>query len=70
MYSNFLFYRTVLIFIKPQCGTITSYPERIVHVLAGDDGFQFTMAELGTLCQEKLKILIIVFNDHRFGEFV
>jgi acetolactate synthase-1/2/3 large subunit len=44
------------------------HPKRAVCVLAGDGGIQFTMAEYGTLCQEKLNVLIIVFNDHGFGE--
>ena len=49
-------------------GAKLAHPEQTVCVLAGDGGFQFTMAELGTACQEKLNIPIIVFNDHGFGE--
>jgi len=68
---SFLFpcgYGTLGMALPSAIGTKIAHPERAVSVLAGDGGFQFTMAELGTLCQEKLSIPIIVFNDHGFGE--
>ena len=68
---SFLFpcgYGTLGMALPSAIGTKMAHPERAVCVLAGDGGFQFTMAELGTLCQEKLNIPIIVFNDHGFGE--
>jgi 5-guanidino-2-oxopentanoate decarboxylase len=49
-------------------GAKLAHPEKPVCVLAGDGGFQFTMPELGTACQENLNIPIIIFNDHGYGE--
>ena len=34
----------------------------------GDGGFQFSMAALGTACQESLNIPVVIYNDHGFGE--
>jgi len=68
---SFLFpcgYGTLGMALPSAIGVKLTHPERAVCVLAGDGGFQFTMAELGTACQENLSIPIIVFNDHGFGE--
>ena len=68
---SFLFpcgYGTLGMALPSAIGTKLAHPERAVCVLAGDGGFQFTMAELGTACQENLNIPIIVYNDHGFGE--
>jgi len=42
-------------------------PEKEVWVIAGDGGFQMTMAELATLVQENLKIHIAIINNGYLG---
>jgi acetolactate synthase-1/2/3 large subunit len=42
-------------------------PEAEVWVIAGDGGFQMTMAELATIQQEKLKINIAIINNGFLG---
>lgn len=61
-------YGTLGMALPSAIGAKMAHPKLAVCVLAGDGGFQFTMAELGTLCQEKLNIPIIIFNDHGYGE--
>jgi acetolactate synthase-1/2/3 large subunit len=61
-------YGTLGMALPAAIGAKLAYPGRAVCVLTGDGGFQFTMAELGTACQENLNIPIIVYNDHGFGE--
>ena len=68
---SFLFpcgYGTLGMALPSAIGSKLAHPEQVVCVLTGDGGFQFTMAELGTACQENLNIPIIVFNDHGYGE--
>lgn len=38
-----------------------------VVAIEGDGSFQMSMQELGTIIQEKLKVKIIIFNNHRLG---
>ena len=42
-------------------------PENEVWVVAGDGGFQMTMAELATIAQEKIKINIAIINNGYLG---
>jgi acetolactate synthase-1/2/3 large subunit len=42
-------------------------PEKEVWVVAGDGGFQMTMAELATIVQEKLKVNIAIINNGYLG---
>ena len=42
-------------------------PEAEVWVIAGDGGFQMTMAELATIVQEKLNIKIAIINNGYLG---
>lgn len=42
-------------------------PDAEVWVIAGDGGFQMTMAELATIAQEKIKINIAVLNNGYLG---
>ena len=68
---SFLFpcgYGTLGMGLPSAIGVKLAHPGRAVCVLVGDGGFQFTMAELGTACQENLNIPIIIWNDHGFGE--
>jgi acetolactate synthase-1/2/3 large subunit len=44
-------------------GAQLAWPERPVCVVAGDGGFQMTMAELGTAAQYKLPLIVVVVND-------
>ncbi len=48
-------------------GVKVARPEAEVWVVAGDGGFQMTMAELGTLVQENLKVHIAVINNGYLG---
>jgi acetolactate synthase-1/2/3 large subunit len=42
-------------------------PEKEIWVVAGDGGFQMTMAELCTIAQEKLKINVAIINNGYLG---
>ncbi len=42
-------------------------PEKEIWVVAGDGGFQMTMAELCTIAQERLKINIAIINNGYLG---
>lgn len=44
-----------------------AFPERTVICYAGDGCFQMTMQELGTAAQNKLGIVILVFNNGMWG---
>jgi len=48
-------------------GVKVARPEAEVWVVAGDGGFQMTMAELATIVQEKLKIHIAIINNGYLG---
>jgi len=48
-------------------GAKVARPEAEVWVVAGDGGFQMTMAELATIVQEKLKIHIAIINNGYLG---
>ncbi len=42
--------------------------ERPIVVLAGDGGFQFTLPELALSVEERLPLVIVLWNDGGFGE--
>ncbi len=44
-------------------GAQLAHPEAAVCVIAGDGGFQMTMAELGTAVQQNLPLIVVVVND-------
>jgi len=48
-------------------GTKFACPDEEVWVVAGDGGFQMTMAELATIAQEKIKINIAIINNGYLG---
>ena len=48
-------------------GAKLACPDKEVWVVAGDGGFQMTMAELATIAQEKLKINIAIINNGYLG---
>jgi acetolactate synthase-1/2/3 large subunit len=48
-------------------GAKMARPDAEVWVVAGDGGFQMTMAELATIVQEKLNIKIAVINNGYLG---
>ncbi len=48
-------------------GAKFAQPDAEVWVVAGDGGFQMTMAELATLVQEKIKINIAIINNGYLG---
>ena len=48
-------------------GAKFAQPEAEVWVIAGDGGFQMTMAELATIAQEKIKINIAILNNGYLG---
>ncbi len=49
-------------------GAKIAAPETPVAALAGDGGFQFTMAEVAVACQEGISLPILIWNDQGFGE--
>ncbi len=48
-------------------GAKFAQPDKEVWVIAGDGGFQMTMAELATVAQEKIKINIAILNNGYLG---
>ena len=48
-------------------GAKLARPDKEVWVVAGDGGFQMTMAELATIAQEKIKINIAIINNGYLG---
>ncbi len=48
-------------------GAKVARPEAEVWVVAGDGGFQMTMAELATMVQEELKIHVAIINNGYLG---
>lgn len=42
-------------------------PDRTVVAVCGDGSFQMQMMELGTICQEKLPVKIVVMTNHYLG---
>ena len=48
-------------------GAKVARPDADVWVVAGDGGFQMTMAELATMVQEKLKVNIAIINNGYLG---
>ena len=48
-------------------GAKLARPDADVWVVVGDGGFQMTMAELGTLMQERIKINIAIINNGYLG---
>jgi acetolactate synthase-1/2/3 large subunit len=44
-------------------GAKLARPDRPVCVVAGDGGFQMTMAELGTAVQHRVPLVVVVVND-------
>ena len=48
-------------------GAKLAQPDAEVWVVAGDGGFQMTMAELATIAQEKIKINVAIINNGYLG---
>lgn len=48
-------------------GAQVGNPDRRVISINGDGGFMFNVAELSTMAQQKLPVIVIVFNDHQYG---
>ncbi len=49
-------------------GAKRARPDLPVCALSGDGGFQFTMQELATACEERLCLPLIIWNNRGFGE--
>ncbi len=49
-------------------GALAASAERNVCALTGDGGFQFTMQELGPLCETGLPSAVVIWNDDGYGE--
>ncbi len=48
-------------------GAKVAAPDRQVVAIVGDGGFQMSMFELGTIAQNRLAIVILLFNNSRLG---
>ncbi len=48
-------------------GARITQPERPVVALCGDGGFLYTCAELAVAAQERLDLVVVVFNDGAYG---
>ncbi|WP_395669702.1 5-guanidino-2-oxopentanoate decarboxylase [Rhodoferax sp.] len=49
-------------------GAALGEPERCVVCLAGDGGFQFTLAEMGTAVEVGAKLTVVLLNNQGYGE--
>ncbi|MBI1785387.1 thiamine pyrophosphate-binding protein [Candidatus Sumerlaeota bacterium] len=48
-------------------GAQAAFPDRPVICLAGDGGFMFHVGELATAVQEKLNVVLLIFNNRSYG---
>ena len=48
-------------------GAAVANPDATVVCIAGDGSFQMSMMELGTICQERLGVKIIIMQNTRLG---
>ncbi len=48
-------------------GAQAAFPDRPVICIAGDGGFMFHIGELATAAQEKLNVVLMVFNNQSYG---
>ena len=48
-------------------GAKLGQPKRQVVVIVGDGGFQVNLGELGTAVQERIDVVIVLFNDKGYG---
>ena len=48
-------------------GAAVGRPDRVIVLLAGDGGFATSLGELTTAVQERLRLVIILFNDAGYG---
>lgn len=48
-------------------GASLGAPGRPVVVLCGDGGLMFSLSELATLVQEEVPVVLLVFNDNKYG---
>ena len=48
-------------------GAAVARPDRQVICIAGDGGFIYNLAELATAVQERLRVIMLVFNDGGYG---
>lgn len=53
--------------IPSAIGAKIGMPDRQIIAVMGDGSFQMSFSELGTLIQENLKILFLMFNNRRLG---
>ena len=49
-------------------GAKVANPEKQVCLFSGDGGFQFTLSELATACEEKLSLPVVLWNNRGYGE--
>ena len=48
-------------------GAKIARPDRAVVILSGDGGFLYNSQELATAVQQKINVVVIVFNDNAYG---
>lgn len=48
-------------------GAKLACPERVVVALVGDGGLLVNVGELATAVQERIAVILVVFNDHGYG---
>lgn len=49
-------------------GAALAEPDRPVLCLAGDGGFQFTLAEMGTAMETRARLIVLLLNNRGYGE--
>ncbi|UGA38708.1 thiamine pyrophosphate-dependent enzyme [Chromobacterium haemolyticum] len=49
-------------------GAALAEPDRPVLCLAGDGGFQFTLAEMGTAMETRAHLIVLLLNNRGYGE--
>ncbi|MFP4300447.1 MAG: thiamine pyrophosphate-binding protein [Spirochaetaceae bacterium] len=61
-------YGTLGYAVPAALGALAASADRKVCALAGDGGFQFTMQELGPLCEAERPSAVVIWNDGGYGE--
>lgn len=66
-YFNASYFATLGYAFPFSLGVKLGNPEKQVICISGDGGFMYGLPELATAVQEKLNVIVLVFNDHALG---
>ncbi|MGJ3508173.1 thiamine pyrophosphate-binding protein [Enemella sp. A6] len=69
--SGFIFtsggFQSIGLGLGAALGAALGRPDRLTVLVAGDGGWQMSLADLETACRLRLKLLVVVLNDSAYG---